>query len=75
MFAPSLAIPKTAGTTLRKIVDNQYHASEIIHCNDKEQLNTRLKEMNKKDIGKLKCVQGHHPLVFTNIFHVDFLIL
>lgn len=54
-------IPKTAGTTLRKIIDQQYHADEIIQFNDEERLNRILKKMNNEKLGNLKCVQGHHP--------------
>ena len=57
-------IPKTAGTSLRKIIKNNYDARELFFVYDNHPKHHSLKELrnlNKTEIDKLKIIMGHFP--------------
>ncbi|MBD1381913.1 sulfotransferase family 2 domain-containing protein [Metabacillus arenae] len=51
-------IPKTAGSTLRRILKKQYDPSEICFAN-KEEMKEKLTNFSKEELEKLKCINGH----------------
>ncbi|MHC3994934.1 sulfotransferase family 2 domain-containing protein [Thiomicrolovo sp. ZZH C-3] len=52
-------IPKTAGTTLYGILEQQYEKIFTINGRDKEKTLQKLVEMDAKSIKELDCIQGH----------------
>ncbi|WP_273847760.1 sulfotransferase family 2 domain-containing protein [Halalkalibacter alkalisediminis] len=53
-----LHTPKTAGTTLRKIITNNYHNSSYNVYLDESKRKERLRSLSKKNVS---CIQGHFP--------------
>ncbi len=54
-------IPKTAGSTLNKIIKSQFPNKSIfkIDASKEEKSIEELKKLNKKDRNKIRCVMGH----------------
>jgi len=61
-----LHMPKTGGTTLKKIIKKNYPRSNVFDVYlDHQQLETRLQEIAEKDV---KCLQGHMPFGVHHVF-------
>ncbi|MGM0876127.1 MAG: sulfotransferase family 2 domain-containing protein [Bacillota bacterium] len=54
-----LHIPKTAGTSLRKIVERQYRLNEIVSFYGYESLENQLSKYSRENLRRKKCVLGH----------------
>ena len=64
-----LHIPKTAGTTLRDIIQRQYRAEKILMIPKLEESENILKEVSTSQINQLKLIQGHLKYGIHNHFH------
>ncbi|MCK8817064.1 sulfotransferase family protein [Natroniella sulfidigena] len=66
-------VPKTAGTTLRTIIQNQYQADEILsHPNQMPTFAELFKTMSVKQVEKVKCITGHYSYGIHKFFERDF---
>jgi len=54
-------IPKTGGTTLRKIIDKQYSESETWHAYDDLPLKETVDQLSKKQLEKIEYIVAHFP--------------
>ncbi|OIJ18538.1 hypothetical protein BKP45_19025 [Anaerobacillus alkalidiazotrophicus] len=73
-----LHIPKTGGTTLRKIVEAQYKPNEIITFSNREFLDEKIRYMPSKELDRIKCLQGHsqfgiHSYIQKSFKYITFL--
>ncbi|MBT2686890.1 sulfotransferase family 2 domain-containing protein [Bacillus sp. ISL-47] len=67
-------IPKTGGTTLNKIINNNYNDGLIksVYDTDESVRNLKFKELSKKNIS---CIEGHFPFGIHAYFNVPYVYI
>ncbi|SDN60223.1 Sulfotransferase family protein [Paenibacillus sp. yr247] len=62
-----LHVPKTGGQTLGRIIDEQYHISEIIKVKDPQTVETLLNEIPNEKVTKIGCYVEHLETYFQQV--------
>lgn len=72
-FLIFMHIPKTAGSTLRTIIDKQYQEDQILnHPNGIPTFEGLFNELSKEEIRNVKCIKGHYPFGIHQYFSKPF---